>query len=54
MYTTVIATDLLARHLDDFAIVDCRFDLQNEQWGREQYLAAHVPGAVYASLNDDL
>ena len=22
--------------------------------GREQYLAAHIPGAVYASLNDDL
>ena len=38
-------------HLGDWAIVDCRFDLQNEQWGRDQYLTAHVPGAVYASLN---
>jgi len=54
MYTTIVATDLLASHLDDWAVVDCRFDLQNVQWGRDQYRLAHVPGAVYASLNDDL
>jgi len=54
MYTTFVSTDLLARHLDDWVVVDCRFDLQNEQWGRDQYVAAHIPGAVYASLNDDL
>jgi thiosulfate/3-mercaptopyruvate sulfurtransferase len=54
MYTTLVSTDLLARHLNDWAIVDCRFDLQNESLGRDQYAAAHIPGAVYASLNDDL
>jgi thiosulfate/3-mercaptopyruvate sulfurtransferase len=54
MHTTIVSTDLLAAHLDDWAIVDCRFDLQNEHWGHEQYIAAHVPGAVYASLNADL
>jgi thiosulfate/3-mercaptopyruvate sulfurtransferase len=54
MYTTIVSTDLLASHLDDWAIVDCRFDLQNEQWGRDQYRLAHVPGAVYANLNEDL
>jgi thiosulfate/3-mercaptopyruvate sulfurtransferase len=54
MYTTIVATDLLASRLDDWAVVDCRFDLQNVQWGRDQYRLAHVPGAVYASLNDDL
>jgi thiosulfate/3-mercaptopyruvate sulfurtransferase len=54
MYTTIVATDLLASRLDDWAVVDCRFDLQNGQWGRDQYRLAHVPGAVYASLNDDL
>lgn len=53
-YTTLVSTELVASHLDSWAIVDCRFDLQNEAWGREQYLAEHVPGAVYASLNDDL
>jgi thiosulfate/3-mercaptopyruvate sulfurtransferase len=54
MYSTIVSTDLLASHLGDWAIVDCRFDLQNEQWGRDQYRSAHTPGAVYASLNDDM
>jgi thiosulfate/3-mercaptopyruvate sulfurtransferase len=54
MYTTLVRTDVLASHLAEWAIVDCRFDLQNERWGRDQYRAAHVPGAVYASMNDDL
>ena len=54
MQTTIVSTATLADHLGEWAIIDCRFDLQNEQWGREQYRAAHIPGAVYASLNDDL
>jgi thiosulfate/3-mercaptopyruvate sulfurtransferase len=53
-HTTLISTNLLAEHLDAFAIVDCRFDLHQEAWGREAYRAGHIPGAVYASLNDDL
>lgn len=53
-YTTLVSTDTLASHLAEWAVVDCRFDLANENWGREQYAAGHVPGAVYASLNDDL
>ena len=53
-YTTLVSTDVLAAHAGDWAVVDCRFDLANDGWGREQYLAGHVPGAVYASLNDDL
>ena len=55
MHTTIIAADMLAARLDsDWAIVDCRFDLRNEQWGREQYLISHIPGAVYASLSHDM
>ena len=54
MHTTLVSTDLLAAHLDDWTIVDCRFDLQNEHWGRDEYRLAHIPGAVYASLNADL
>jgi thiosulfate/3-mercaptopyruvate sulfurtransferase len=55
VHTTLISTDVLASHLDgDWVVVDCRFDLQNDQWGRNQYLAAHIPGAVYASLNHDM
>lgn len=54
-YTTLISTDTLAAHLGEgWVIVDCRYDLQNESWGRDQYRAAHVPGAVYASLGKDL
>ncbi|HET9195782.1 MAG TPA: rhodanese-like domain-containing protein, partial [Vicinamibacterales bacterium] len=54
MHSTIVSTDLLAAHLDDWTIVDCRFDLQNEHWGRDEYRLAHIPGAVYASLNADL
>jgi thiosulfate/3-mercaptopyruvate sulfurtransferase len=53
-HTTIVSTDILAAHLGSWVVVDCRFDLTNEQWGRQQYVDAHVPGAVYASLNDDL
>src|SRR5688500_12364952 len=53
-HTTLISTDILAASLDDgWTIVDCRFDLHDDAWGRQQYRTAHIPGAVYASLNDD-
>src|SRR5688572_30079915 len=52
---TLISTDMLASLPGgDVVIVDCRYDLQNESWGRDQYRGAHVPGAVYASLGEDL
>jgi len=55
VHTTIVATDTLAAHLGgDWVVVDCRFDLQNEHWGREQHLAAHIPGALYASLSHDM
>ena len=54
-HTTLVSTDVLAAHLDgSWAIVDCRYDLRDTNWGQEQYRAAHVPGAVYASLSHDL
>ena len=53
-YTTILSTDTVAAHVSSWVVVDCRFDLTDEQWGRRQYEHAHVPGAVYASLNDDL
>jgi thiosulfate/3-mercaptopyruvate sulfurtransferase len=56
MYTTLISTSELAEHLDDpnWAVVDCRFKLDDKEAGRQGYLAGHIPGAVYAHLNDDL
>jgi len=54
--TTLIATETLATHIDDasFAIVDCRFRLDDPGWGEREYEAAHIPGAVYAHLDRDL
>ena len=55
MFQTLISTATLAGDLDgSWVIVDCRYDLTHTAWGREQYRAGHVPGAVYASLSDDL
>jgi len=52
---TLVSTEMLAAHLDgSWAIVDCRFDLKNPSWGAGQYRAGHIPGAVYASLAQDL
>ncbi len=55
-YTTLITTDILAAHLDDpnWAVVDCRFALLDPAKGRTDYLAAHIPGAIYAHLDEDL
>ena len=39
---------------DDLRILDCRFDLQDPQAGRRAYACAHIPGAVYADLDQDL
>ena len=57
-FTTLISTAVLAMHLDDddpaYVIVDCRFKLDDVEWGAREYAAAHIPGAVYADLNHDL
>ena len=55
-YTTLVGTEQLARHLSDpdWVIVDCRFSLAEPESGRLAYREAHIPGAVYAHLNEDL
>src|ERR1044071_8567748 len=55
-YTTLIETSTLAAHLHDpgFAIVDCRFNLQDTSAGEQAYEAGHIPGAVYAHVDRDL
>lgn len=52
----LIAPRDLAGHLDDpgWRIVDCRFELMRPEQGRADYLAGHIPGAVYAHLDRDL
>jgi thiosulfate/3-mercaptopyruvate sulfurtransferase len=54
MFTTLVSTAVLASHMDDPVIVDCRSRLDDEGWGEREYRAAHIPGAVYADLNRDL
>ncbi len=55
-YTTTITAAELDQHLDDsnWAIIDCRFKLANTDQGRSDYTASHIPGAVYAHLDEDL
>ena len=55
-YTTLIAAEDLHAHLGaaDWAVVDCRFALGDPAQGRRAYREAHIPGAVYAHLDDDL
>ncbi len=53
MFSTLISAAQLS-DLTDCAIVDCRFELTNENAGFEAYLASHIPGAAYASLKADL
>lgn len=55
-YTTIIAPSELTPHLDDprWVIFDCRFTLTDTEAGRNAYQRAHIPGARYAHLDDDL
>lgn len=56
IYSTLISTLELAERLADTAwvVVDSRFSLNDPDRGRRDYLDAHIPGAVYAHLDDDL
>lgn len=56
MFKTLISANGLHAHLEDpnFIIVDCRFQLADSDWGRQTYLDSHIPGAVYAHLDEDL
>ena len=53
-FSTLISTGVLASHLDDPVIVDCRFKLDDEAWGAREYASLHIPGATYAHLDRDL
>ncbi len=56
MFATLIDGDNLAAHLadPDWVIVDCRFRLDDTEFGRREYEAGHIPGAVYAHLDETL
>ena len=52
----LIGTDALAEQLEDprSCCIDCRFDLMSPVAGYADYLSGHIPGAVYAHLDEDL
>ena len=57
MYTTLISAEQLQALLASqqaLRVFDCSFDLMQPQVGHQQYLQAHIPGAVYANLDTDL
>ncbi|HXD72830.1 MAG TPA: rhodanese-like domain-containing protein, partial [Vicinamibacterales bacterium] len=55
-FRTLIDTENLGAHLADarWIVIDCRFQLSDPAWGEEEYRTSHIPGAVYAHLNNDL
>jgi thiosulfate/3-mercaptopyruvate sulfurtransferase len=53
--TLVTAQELLAHQSDpSIRLLDCRHQLTNPKWGREQYERGHLPGAVHAHIDLDL
>jgi len=55
-FSTLISSSESFDHLGDpgWVIVDCRFSLADPEQGKRHYLQSHIPGAVYAHLDDDL
>jgi thiosulfate/3-mercaptopyruvate sulfurtransferase len=55
-YTSIVAVDILADNLDmpNWQVIDCRYALNDPNAGRRAYLESHIPGAVYADLEQDL
>lgn len=56
-YTTLISTaqlQTLQASGQPYMVFDCSFDLSNPAAGRQQYTQAHIPGAVYADLDQHL
>jgi len=55
-YTTIISTDELENNLNqpEWVIIDCRFNLLKRDWGIQDYQISHIPGALYAHLDNDL
>jgi thiosulfate/3-mercaptopyruvate sulfurtransferase len=55
-WRTLIPPEMLAEKLGapDWVIVDTRFELAAPDAGRRAYAAGHIPGAVYAHLDEDL
>jgi thiosulfate/3-mercaptopyruvate sulfurtransferase len=49
-----LSAALAAAYPSQVVVVDCRHDLSRPDWGRQEFAAAHIPGAVFADLDRDL
>jgi thiosulfate/3-mercaptopyruvate sulfurtransferase len=54
VFNTLVSTAELAARLGTWRVFDCRHDLAKPELGAEQYREAHIPGALFASLERDL
>src|SRR5262252_1402123 len=54
--TALVDTETLARRLadPDWVVFDCRHDLAAPDRGRAEYLQAHIPGARFLHVDEDL
>jgi thiosulfate/3-mercaptopyruvate sulfurtransferase len=56
-YKTIISCDALAELIKEkntVSVIDCRFSLDDTNYGRNAFHKAHIPGAAYAHLDRDL
>jgi thiosulfate/3-mercaptopyruvate sulfurtransferase len=55
-WTTLVRTETLAQNFDNprWIVFDCRHDLADPGRGRREYAQAHIPGARFLHLDDDL
>lgn len=56
MFSTLISVQELSQQIEnpDYLTVDCRHELSDTEAGRNAYKAGHLPGAVFAHLDEDL
>ena len=54
--STLVTVEQLRDHLQDphWCVIDVRHDLMDVGAGRRAYEAGHIPGAVFARIDDDL
>ena len=55
-HTSLVSCETLHENLidPDWVIFDCRFRLGDPAWGADSFTEGHIPGAFFASVNDDL
>ena len=56
VFTTTISVARLRDIIDapNVVILDARFSLDDEQWGKQAYAQGHIPGALQADTADHL